>query len=83
MANSLAQRPISDARIGRWLEELAESDGNPGGGAAAALMLAAAAALMSNFRRLRIGFGDRTARTHRPAGTGQAAAARRAGHGRP
>ena len=47
MANSLAQRPISDARIGRWLEELAESDGNPGGGAAAALMLAAAAALMS------------------------------------
>lgn len=47
MANSQPQRPISEERIGRWLQELAESDGNPGGGAAAALMLAAAAALMS------------------------------------
>ncbi|MFJ2351739.1 cyclodeaminase/cyclohydrolase family protein [Glutamicibacter sp. NPDC087673] len=47
MANSGPQRPISEARIGPWLEELAESDGNPGGGAAAALMLGAAAALMS------------------------------------
>ena len=47
MANSGPQRPISEARIGPWLEELAESDGNPGGGAAAALMLGVAAALMS------------------------------------
>lgn len=47
MANSRPRRPISEVRIGDWLEDLAESDGNPGAGAAAALMLAAAAALMS------------------------------------